>query len=188
VRTRRQKATLGDGVTRAPTQLTARLMHAAVQLLRAADDPPDATDGDWQSLLYGGLSDESSDADTATGTDGAGLETLVRRRTHADSRHNACTACICARVQGRAVDVDPAAVLALADVGADDEAGEQWRQDPLRGADLRDAAVRTLMALMHVDCPFFDAALVELNKDEAEYLRGAFDALRAAEAAAKAEM
>jgi hypothetical protein len=85
VRTRRQKATLGSGIIRHPTPLPSRLMHAVVQLLRAADEPPEAADGDWRSLLYGAQSDDDSEdgeggvsgLDGLCG-DGAGIESLVR--------------------------------------------------------------------------------------------------------------
>jgi hypothetical protein len=56
-----------------------------VQLLRAADEPPEAADGDWRSLLYGAQSDDDSEdgeggecgLDGLPG-DGAGIESLVR--------------------------------------------------------------------------------------------------------------
>lgn len=92
VRTRRQKATLGSGITRHPTPLPSRLMHAAVQLLHAADEPPEAADGDWRSLLYGAQSDDSEDGDGQAGSmgglsgEGAAIESLVRP----------CSYCSCA--------------------------------------------------------------------------------------------
>lgn len=94
MRTRRQKATLGSGIIRHPTPLPSRLMHAAVQLLRAADEPPEAADGDWRSLLYGAQSDDDSeDGDCGLGAlgglcgvDGSAIESLVRTPFHLSKR------------------------------------------------------------------------------------------------------
>ena len=85
MRTRRQKATIGSGIIRHPTPLPARLMHAIVQLLRAADEPVEEADGDWRSLLYGAQSDDDSEdnGDGSLGSQagaaagGTGIESLV---------------------------------------------------------------------------------------------------------------
>lgn len=226
---------MGSGITREPTALSARLLHAAVQLLRAADEPPEALDGDWQNLLYGHLSEDDSD-DLDGGALGGGGRARPRETGAAPGasacmrlrlqRCGACPGCACSAalvgsappntrhtqatlaqsaraacmtshacaerarrgrswrmhakcsstLQGRTVDVDPAAVLALADAGGEDESAEQWKGDPLLSADVGGAAVRTLIGIMHADRAFFDAALRELNKEEAEYLHGAFAA------------
>ena len=54
-----------------------------MQLLRAADEPPETADGDWRSLLYGPQSDDDDSEDDGCGLgslsgDGTGVESLVR--------------------------------------------------------------------------------------------------------------
>jgi hypothetical protein len=69
-------------------------MHAAVQLLRAADEPPEAADGDWRSLLYGAQSDDDSEDLEGGGGglglsgDGVGIESLVRCALRPHSPHS----------------------------------------------------------------------------------------------------
>lgn len=76
-------------------------------------------------------------------------------------------------VQGRVTDVDPAAVMALTEGGAEEESAG-WLRDPLHAADVGGAAVGTLVSLMHADRGYFDASLSELNETERTYLQSAF--------------
>lgn len=81
--------------------------------------------------------------------------------------------------------MDPAAVMALAEGGGDDE-NALWRCDPLYAADIAGAALGTLVSLMNSDRGYFDALLTELNEDERMYLQTAFQSHGAATQAQQA--
>jgi hypothetical protein len=86
---------------------------------------------------------------------------------------SACCWC----VQGRVTDVDPAAVMELAE-GRGGDTSEMWHRDPLHSVDVGGAAVETLVSLMHADRSYFDASLSELNEEERTYLQNLFQSHR----------
>lgn len=114
VRTRRQVAAHGSGVSRSPTPLPARLMHAVVQLLQQAAAPPDDT-ANWRELLYGEYSDSGDDGerDGAAG-DGAAQRLAVGDDVRALLPAVPCRAVLCLASESHP-DPAPGQSIALLD-------------------------------------------------------------------------